>query len=510
MTQNLTNKGKAVRPPVVCILGHVDHGKSTLLDYIRKTKLVEKEAGGITQHIGAYEVSAEKTDKKQIKITFIDTPGHEAFGSVRSRGASVADIAILVVSGEDGVMPQTLDAFSCIKGAKIPFIVAITKIDKPNADVERTKQSLAEKEIYLEGYGGDIPWVALSGKTGEGINELLELIGIVAEMNEIKEDENSKNIGFVIESHLDKNRGAVGSIIVKNGKLKQGDVIISKDAFATVRLMENDLGKSIKEAEPSMPIRITGWSKVPSVGEPIILCKNKKEAEEIISKDEEKQRSNKKEKVVATDENNDNETKINTIPCIIKADATSTLEAIAHELKKIESERIKVKIISEGVGDICEKDAKLAHSTEGTVIVGFNVKIDNRAKTLAERDSIIIKTFDIIYKLSEWLEEEGKNRTPKMKVEERTGSAKIQKCFSKEKDRQVVGGKVIEGEITSGAEVKIMRRDSEIGRGKIRELQKQKQRTDSVSKDNEFGTLIEAKITIMPGDFIECFKIVEK
>lgn len=506
MPENKENKNKVTRPPVVCILGHVDHGKSTLLDYIRKTKLTEKEAGGITQHIGAYEVIAEKPDKTPIKITFIDTPGHEAFGAVRSRGASVADIAILVVSGEDGVMPQTLDAFSCIKGAKIPFIVAITKIDKPNADIERTKQSLAEKEIYLEGYGGDVPWIGVSGKTGEGIKELLELIGIVGEMNEISEDKNSKISGFVIESHLDKNRGAVGTIIVKNGNLKQGDSIVSKDSFATVRLMENDLGKSIKEASPSMPIRITGWSKVPKVGEPVIICKNKKEAEEIAKKSEEKTLI-KNNKVETLEEEGQ---KTEFIPCIIKADATSTIDAIQHELKKIESDKVKVKIISESVGDICEKDAKMAESSSGAVILGFNVKIDSRAKTLAERDSITIKTFDIIYKLSEWLEEEAKNRTPKMKIEEKTGSAKIQKCFSKEKDRQVVGGKVFEGEITSGAEVKIMRRDSEIGRGKIRELQKQKQRVDSVGKDNEFGTLIEAKITIMPGDFIECFKIIEK
>ncbi len=508
MTTDSSNNNKASRPPVVCILGHVDHGKSTLLDYIRKINTVDKEAGGITQHIGAYEAIAEKPDKTPIKITFIDTPGHEAFGAVRSRGASVADIAILVVSAEDGVMPQTLDAYSCIAGAKIPFIVAITKVDKPNADIERTKQSLAEKEIYLEGYGGDVPWIPVSGKTGEGVKELLEMIGIVSEMNEVTENAEKGVFGFVIESHLDKNRGAVGSVIIKNGKLLQGDILVSKDAMTVVRLMENDKGKLIKEAVSSMPIRITGWSKVPSVGEVITVCKNKKEAESLIEKSLEKTTSAKK--IAQTKPEEETESNIAVVPCIIKADATSTLEAISHEIKKIENDRIKVKILSQGVGDISEKDAKLAESTEGAVIVGFNVKIDSRAQTLAERDSIEIKTFDIIYKLSEWLEETGKNRTPKIKTEERTGSAKILKCFNKDKDRQVVGGKVVEGEITSGAEVKILRRDSEIGRGKIRELQKQKQRTDTISKDNEFGSMIEAKITIMPGDYIECFKIVEK
>jgi translation initiation factor IF-2 len=508
MEKNASNKNKAVRPPVVCILGHVDHGKSTLLDYIRKTNLVEREAGGITQHIGAYEAIAEKPDKTNIKITFIDTPGHEAFGAVRSRGASVADIAILVISAEDGVMPQTLDAYSCIVGAKIPFIVAITKIDKPNADIEKTKQSLAEKEIYLEGYGGDVPWIGVSGKTGDGVKELLELIGIVAEMNEITEDPNMGVYGFVIESHLDKNRGAVGTVIVKNGKLEQGDILVSKDAMAVVRIMENDKGKLIKEAVSSMPIRITGWSKVPSVGETITVCKNKKEAEALVEKNSIVPIQDKKAPTPVTEEGVENTFAV--VSCVIKADATSTLDAIAHELKKIENDRIKVKVLSQSVGDIGEKDAKLAKSTEGAVIVGFNVKIDSRAQTLAERDSIEIKTFDIIYKLSEYLEEVGKSRTPKFKVDEKTGSAKILKCFAKDKDRQIVGGKVTEGEITIGAEVKILRRESEIGRGKIRELQKQKQRTDSVPKDNEFGSMIEAKITIMPGDHIECFKVVEK
>jgi len=265
-------------------MGHVDHGKSTLLDFIRKTDIVAGEAGGITQRIGAYEVVHTKADGEKKAITFLDTPGHEAFAAIRTRGANVADIAILVVSAEDGVMPQTMDAYNCIKKAGIPVIVAINKIDKPNADIERTKGSLAEKEIYIEGYGGDIPWAATSAKSGKGIPELLELIDLVAEINNFSGDESAPAEGFIIETKLDNRRGAEATVVIKNGTLRQGEVVVAGKSFASIKIMENDRGQIVKEAKIGTPVRIIGWSEPPSAGLPFVTLKTKKEAEILVEK----------------------------------------------------------------------------------------------------------------------------------------------------------------------------------------------------------------------------------
>lgn len=517
MPKNETAQSNTVpRPPVVCVMGHVDHGKSTLLDFIRKTDVAGGEAGGITQRIGAYEVIHTKANGEKKAITFLDTPGHEAFAAIRSRGANVADIAILVVSAEDGVMPQTMDAYACIKDAKIPFVVAINKIDKPNADIERAKGSLAEKEIYLEGYGGDIPWTATSAKTGVGIPELLELIDLVAEINSFSGDEKAPASGFIVETNFDTRRGPTATVIIKNGTLRQSEVVVAGKALASIKIMENDRGQMIKEAKMGAPVRIVGWSELPSAGIAFTTVKTKKQAETLIEKNIEQNRKIVIEEIKPapaplTEETENTELpQFATIPIIIKADAAGTIDAIVHEIKKIKVDRVKIKIISQSVGNISEGDAKKAEGARGAIIIGFNVDVDSRAKTIAERSSIEIKQFDIIYKLSEWLSVLAKERALKIKVEEKHGAAKIIKIFSKEKNGQVLGGKVIEGQINVGNEIKIMRREEEIGRGKIKELQRQKVRVDEVVSGTEFGALVEAKITIAPGDIIEPFVIVEK
>src|SRR3989344_5397580 len=291
------------RPPIVCVMGHVDHGKSTLLDYIRKTDVAGGEAGGITQKIGAYEVEHIKSSGEKKSITFLDTPGHESFAAIRARGADVADIAILVVSAEDGVKPQTMDAYLCIKKSKLPVIVAINKIDKPNADIERAKGSLAENEIYLEGFGGDIPWVAISSKTGAGVSELLELIDLVAEINNFSGETESCASGFIIEVHQDSRRGPSATVIIKNGTLKYGEVAVAGVAMSTIKIMENDKGVIIKEALMGMPVRIIGWNELPEAGSAFITLPTKKEAEALVEKNAEKIKKIPEKSVPSSDEN---------------------------------------------------------------------------------------------------------------------------------------------------------------------------------------------------------------
>lgn len=497
------NKEKLIeRPPVIAIMGHIDHGKSTLLDFMRKSNVVEKEAGGITQHLGSYELVHKGKDDKEHKITFLDTPGHEAFFAIRKRGASTADIAILVVSAEDGVKPQTLEALECIKNAKMPFVVAINKIDKPGADIERTKQNLAENEIFLEGYGGHTPWTAISAKTGQGVSELLDLLLLVAELEELKGNPDTPAEGVVIESNLDTKKGITATVVIKNGTIKSGQFAVSGKSLAPLRIMENFSGKKISTATFSSPIKIIGWDTMPKVGEKFLCFEDKKKAQEVIN-------SSSTEDAVGKLTTEDGEEKFQ-IPVIIKADTSGSLEALIYELNKINNERAEIKVIISGVGPVSESDVKTAGINEGTLIVSFHTKVDPRAESLALRSGIEIKTFDIIYKLTEWLAEIVKERTPSVDVEETAGSAKILKIFSKNKDKQIVGGKVESGEIVANSPVKIFRRSAEIGKGHIKELQHSKQKVGSVPEGEEFGMQIESKIEIVPGDKVEVYKIVRK
>jgi translation initiation factor IF-2 len=498
---------KSMRAPIIAVMGHIDHGKSSLLDYIRKTNITAKEAGGITQHVSAYEVVHEAKDHKKHKITFLDTPGHEAFQALRMRGVQIADIAILVVSAGDGVKPQTLDALKCITEAGIPYIIAINKIDLPDANIERTKQSLAENEIFIEGYGGDIPAVAISAKTGEGVNDLLDMMILVAEIADLSADHNLPAEGIVLESHLDAKKGIAATLIVRSGTISQGMFVVANESSSPVRIMENFLGKNIKEATFSSPICIIGWDTLPPVGSSFKTFENRKDAELYIQNTKDNNLKIKKTSQ-KTKDSLKNEPVI--IPIILKADKGGSLEAIMHKIELLKNDQVEFSVIQNGIGAISESDIKLALGNPSSIVIGFHTKADARAINLAERSGIQIQIFDIIYKLLESLEELLEKRKPHVAVEESTGKARIAKIFSITKDKQVVGGKVESGNINVGSQVKILRREAEIGTGKIRGLQKQKDKVSEVTEGSEFGALIEAKIELAPGDRIESVRIVEK
>lgn len=486
------------RPPVVVVMGHIDHGKSTLLDTIRKSNIVESEAGGITQHLSAYVVPHTTKDGEEEKITFLDTPGHAAFQKMRLRGADVADIAILMVSAEDGVKPQTLEALESIKTANIPYVIAINKIDKPGADIQRTKNTLIENEIYIEGMGGDIPWTAISAKEGTGINELLDLVILAADLAELEGDINASATGKVIEGKMDPKRGNTATLIVKNGTLKSGQFVVAGNTFSPVRIMEDFQNKPVREAGLSTPVRIVGFTEIPEAGIDFTVVNSKKEAETAIL-----------ETKTTTEKTNNtiNHTNLPVVPILIKADVLGTIDAIHHELKKFKSNRIVVRVIDTGVGDISVSDVQNVSATEGAIIVGFNVKLDRAAKDLAERLNVEINTFDIIYELSEWLETALKSRTPKQEEKIETGKVKILKHFSVQKNIHVLGGRVDEGVMKMNQQVSILRRDIEIGKGIIKNLQQMKSNVQQVD-EGEFGMQLETKAEIAPGDYLKPFDTV--
>ncbi|HVZ76173.1 MAG TPA: translation initiation factor IF-2 [Candidatus Paceibacterota bacterium] len=498
------------RPPIVAIVGHIDHGKSTLLDYIRKSNVVAGEAGGITQHLSAYE-AVHKNATGEHTITFLDTPGHEAFTKMRSRGLEVADVAILVVSAEEGVKPQTVEALKLIEETKIPYIVAFTKIDKPNANLEKAKMSMLEHNVFLEGLGGEVPFIPVSGKTGEGIPELLDLILLAAELEGITSDPKKPGTGVVIEAHVDNKRGNTATLIILDGSIKSGQFVVAGEAMAPTRIMENFLGKAVKEARAGSPIGIVGFSVLPSVGAHWQTVEKKKDAEAMA---EEARLANKKPtKNVSTAPSEGEEEKLHVIlPLVIKTDVAGTADAVMHELDKLpQDERLEVRIVSKGVGPVNEGDIKLAGSgTTPGIVVGFNVKQEPVSREMAERLQVAVGTFDIIYKLSEWLGEELLKRQPRERTEELSGSAKVLKVFSTTKGKVVLGGRVEEGELKEGAEVKIMRRDLELGRGTITSLQSQKTPVKKIESGSEFGMQLKTSAEPAAGDLIQAFNIVFK
>jgi len=483
------------RPPIVAVLGHVDHGKSTLLDFIRKSNTVAKEAGGITQHVAAYEV-----EHKNKRITFIDTPGHAAFSAIRARGASAADIAILVVAADDGVKAQTLEALKSIRDAGTPFIVAINKIDKPNADRERTIRMLLDQNVFLEKYGGDVAWAAISAKTGEGVEALLDLILLVAEIEGFKGDASAPARGYVIEAQRDQKRGLAATLIITDGTLKFGMAVLAGRAIAPVRLMESHAGKSITEASFSSPVRLTGFDMLPDLGEEFHAYKSKKDAEA----------ARPAAVVQATkawsDTAGDAEAGPFLMPVIIRADASGSLEAIAHETVKLGNEHAQISIVQTGIGTVSENDVKTALAGKvPAVIIGFNVGTDPIAEALALQHGIRIENFSIIYKLTERLEEILAETAPKRSVEETLGRAKVLKHFSSRKDEQVIGAKVSEGYLSRGGTVRVVRRNAPLGTGKIKNIQSNKEDVDRIEIDREFGAQIAAPFEIMQGDVLEYF-----
>jgi len=501
MTKSPIKKESEIeRPPVVVIMGHIDHGKSTLLDYIRKSNVVEGEAGGITQHLSAYEITHKDENGVDKRITFLDTPGHEAFSAMRERGAIAADIAILVVSAEDSVKPQTLEAWETIKTSGISPIVAINKIDRPGANVEKTKNDLTENAIYIEGYGGDIPFVPISAKTGEGIGQLLDIILLVSALKEFKGNPNIPATGVVTESRLDTKRGVSGSLLIKDGTLTQGMFVVAEDAIATTRILEDFTGKMIKEATFSSPIKITGFSKIPRIGSTFKSFVKKSDAEAEVAKFKIVGLSN-------TERKSDDKKRI---PIILKTDVMGTAEAIEKELAKLETDEIGFKIIGRGVGAISEGDLKLAYSDNTSIVIGFNVKIDASARDINESLKVEIKTFDVIYKLLDFLKEIREVRRPRKETAEVTGTMKVLKFFNATKEKQVIGVRVLTGKVGAGNKIKILRRDNEIGTGTIIELQLAKIKTREVDEGNECGAMIETKIEIAPGDIIESYVMVTK
>ncbi len=493
-------KIEKVRPPVVVVMGHVDHGKSTLLDYIRKSNIVDSEAGGITQHISAYEVVSKDDKNENRLITFLDTPGHEAFSKMRTRGAQAADIAILVVSAEDSVKAQTLEAYNTIIESKIPYIVAINKIDRPNANIEKTKMDLVEKGIYLEGLGGDIPFVPISAKVGTGIDELLSMIILVADIQGFTGNPSINATGVIIEAKRDPQRGVSATCIIKNGTLRSGMFVACGEAIVTTRILENFLGKPIKEATFSSPIKLVGFESMPEVGSIFQSFKTKKEAENYINNIKDEKLNNK-----IQDKQSTSTGKI--IPIIIKTDVMGTIEAIEKEISKLNTDEISFKIISKGVGAINESDLKMGNVNKESIIVGFNTKIDSGARDLNESLKVKVETFDIIYKLIDWLKELVEARRPRIETVEVIGTLKVLKTFGSTKGKHVVGGKVTSGKITFGSNIRIIRRDFEIGTGKIVELQMNKIKAKEVQEGNDCGLQVETKLDIAPGDVLEAFEI---
>jgi len=502
-TNNTTNPNLIERPPVIAVMGHIDHGKSKLLDYIRKTNIVEKEAGGITQHTSAYEVihnlPAQAGSKK---ITFLDTPGHAAFTSMRERGAQIADIAILVVSAEEGVKAQTLEAWQSIKDHATPFVVAINKIDKPAADINKTKQSLAENGIFVEGYGGNIPFAPISAKEGTGVNELLDLLLLVAEMEQLTGNRQAPAEGFVLEAHLDPQSGITSTLIIKNGTLHANDFIVVGNEVTKIKRLTNFLDQPVKELSFSAPVKIFGFAKLPAVGLPFSSFADKKKAEQFASEQQNKEACCR---VIAKQEEG-----CICLPLIIKADVSGTLEALEKEVLKLSVERVTLNLIDRGVGVITENDVKQVAAFPNAIIIGFRVKTEKSAQTLAEKSGVSIQTSDIIYKLSEWLEERMKQAMPRQTVEETVGRAKVLKTFGKNKEKQIVGCATVSGVIIKDKKIKILRHDQEIGRGEILGLQLQKIKVDEVQENNQFGAELEAKIEIAPGDYLEVFDTITK
>lgn len=488
------------KPPVVVVMGHIDHGKSTLLDFIRRSNIVAGEAGGITQHLNAYEVTRPSANGER-RITFLDTPGHEAFTCLRSRGASVADVAILVVSAEDGVMPQTKEAHRSILESKLPYVVAINKMDSPRATPEKTIQSLAENDILVEEWGGPIPCAKISAKTGQGVDDLLDLVLLVAELEQRTGDHAALATGVVIEAHRDESRGIAATLLIQDGTIKKGQFVSVPGALAPVRLMEDFARRAVDEATFSSPVNVIGWSNMPEVGALFSTFLTKKEAEVEAAK-----------KPIAPKRVDSTVAEGNTIvvPIIIKVGVSGTAEAIEHEIRKIETDRLRFSIVDSNAGSITEADMKRAASKPGTILVGFGTSLDPLATALRDRMNIPVKTFTIIYQLVDWLKEIRDERTPLMKCEDELGTLRVARVFNPVKGKQVVGCRVPEGVVSVGDKIKIVRNEEVVGRGEVTGMQKNKSDAQSVHKGDECGAMIQAKADIVEGDSLVAYKVVER
>ncbi len=497
------------KPPVITIMGHVDHGKTSLLDKIRSTKIADREAGGITQHVGAYTV--ERNGKK---ITFIDTPGHEAFTEMRARGAQATDIAIIVVAADDGVKPQTREAIDHAKAAGVPMIIAINKIDKPEANPDHVKSQLAEMGIVPADWGGEYDFVNVSAKTGEGINDLLDDLLVQAEIMELKANPKAPAKAIVIESSLEKGKGPVANVIVQNGTLKRGDIVVCGATYGKVRALINDLGKNVNEVGPGEPAAVIGLNEVPSAGDIMVSVKNEKIAKEYAHKRAEylRQKELSKTTKVTLDELHTMiaEGSLKALPVIIKADVQGSLEAIKGSLEKLRNEEVKVNIISAGVGGITESDVTLASTSENCVIFGFNVRPTGAVKEKAKNLGVEIKTYNIIYDLIDDVKNLLSGLLSPIVREEALGQAEVREVFNIPKVGTIAGCLVTDGVINRGAKVRLIRDGVVIYESTISSLKRFKDDVREVVKGYECGIGIENFNDIKVGDYIESFKEVEE
>ncbi len=533
----LKNENFQTRPPVVVILGHVDHGKTSILDYIRKTKVVEKESGGITQHIGAYQMTLPPVEAKSSrasdeagegsrpikneslprqpagqddfalggrKITFIDTPGHEAFSTMRSRGAKVADSAVLVVAVDEGVKPQTKEVINIVTHMNMPFIVALNKADKPGIIPEKVKKQLADNGVLVEAMGGKVPMVLTSAKTGLGIDELLEMILLLAEMEDLRADFSSPASGIVIESFLDPKRGATATLLVKQGVLFSKDIVAAESTYGPIRIMENFLGLPIEEAEPSTPVRIIGLVDVPPVGEEWQVVENLEVAKVKATKKGEIERKKREPAKIL---NIGPEQKVFNL--ILKADVFGSLEALREVLAIIPQDKIVLRIISAGVSDIVESDIKLAYPAKASIF-GFRVKTNHDCLDVAQRQGVKIFNFDIIYELVKAVREQMAFMLEPEITRQEIGQIKILATFKQDGQRQIVGGRVVKGKAERGAFAQALRGEEKLGRGKILQLQANKVDVQECAKDKECGMLFEGDAKIEKGDILVLFREEKK
>ena len=495
------------RPAVVTIMGHVDHGKTTLLDSIRNTKVTEGEAGGITQHIGAYQI--ENSGKK---ITFLDTPGHAAFTTMRARGAQVTDITILVVAADDGVMPQTIEAINHAKEAEVPTIVAVNKIDKPTANPDRVMQELTEYGLIPEDWGGDTIFVPLSALSGDGIDDLLEMIGLVAEVQELKANPNKQAVGTVIEAELDKSRGPAASLLVQNGTLNVGDAIVVGNTYGRIRAMVNDLGKRIKSAGPSTPVEITGINDVPLAGDRFVVFGDEKQARRIGEARHEasviQQRQESKNVSLDNLFEQMKQGEMKDLNVIIKGDVQGSVEALAASLMKIDVEGVNVRIIHTAVGAINESDVTLANASNG-IIIGFDVRPDAGAKRAAEAENVDMRLHRVIYNVIEEIESAMKGLLDPEFEEQVIGQAEVRQTFKVSKVGTIAGSYVTEGKITRNAGVRVIRDGIVLFEGELDTLKRFKDDAKEVAQGYECGITIEKYNDLKEGDIIEAFEMVE-
>ncbi|MDE9829049.1 translation initiation factor IF-2 [Staphylococcus delphini] len=496
-----------VRPAVVTIMGHVDHGKTTLLDSIRNTRVTEGEAGGITQHIGAYQITNNGK-----KITFLDTPGHAAFTTMRARGAQVTDITILVVAADDGVMPQTIEAINHAKEADVPIIVAVNKIDKPTANPDRVMQELAEYNLIPEDWGGDTIFVPLSALSGEGIDDLLEMLILVSEVQELKANPNKVAVGTVIEAELDKSRGPAASLLVQNGTLNVGDALVVGNTHGKVRAMVNDLGKRIKTAGPSTPVEITGLSDVPQAGDRFVVFKDEKKARRIGEAREQQniiqQRQESKNVTLDNLFEQMKQGEMKDLNVIIKGDVQGSVEALAASLMKIDVEGVNVRIIHTATGAINESDVTLAHASNG-IIIGFNVRPDAGAKRAADAENVDMRLHRVIYNVIEEIESAMKGMLDPEFEEKVIGQAEVRQTFKVSKVGTIAGSYVTEGKITRDAGVRVIRDGVVLFEGELDTLKRFKDDAKEVAQGYECGITVAKFNDIKEGDIIEAFVMVE-